>query len=263
MLTSIPHQLIIQVGLQEFTFAVKNSQNHKITHLKHFELEPHRVIEQQLEAIFDSNEILSSSFNQITVLHDNALHAFVPEEFFDENSLGNYLQFSTKVYSTDTFDFDKMESLKAFNVYIPFAHFNNFLLDKFGEFTFKHKNSLLLENVFKNIILSENVEVCIHLSETEFQIVVGSKENLIFFNSFNHQTKEDFIYYILFVFEQFELNPNEINVKLLGCISSSSDYFSIAYKYIRNLFVLSNPEDSNFLEISENDYQKHYILLHS
>ena len=83
------------------------------------------------------------------------------------------------------------------------------------------------------------------------------------YNSFDFSTKEDFIYYLLFTTEQLNLNPENFKVQLLGLISEDSEFFEIAYKYIRNVSLLdvSNMENKN--DLSKADNLKHFILLQS
>jgi hypothetical protein len=45
----------------------------------------------------------------------------------------------------------------------------------------------------------------VHFSEGHFEILLSKSEVII--NSFDYQTPEDFIYYVLFTAEQLSLNP--------------------------------------------------------
>jgi hypothetical protein len=47
----------------------------------------------------------------------------------------------------------------------------------------------------------------VHFSEGHFEIIVIQNQKLLLFNSFDYQTPEDFIYYVLFTAEQLSLNP--------------------------------------------------------
>ena len=60
-------------------------------------------------------------------------------------------------------------------------------------------------------------------------------KNLKFYNTFNHQAPEDFIYYLLFTCEQLQLNPETIEVVLIGEIEKKSALYSTTHKYIRNI----------------------------
>ena len=61
----------------------------------------------------------------------------------------------------------------------------------------------------------------INIAETYFDLVVTKKNALQLYNRFEYQTKEDFIYYVLFVSEQLGLNTEEFECVLMGAIKKT------------------------------------------
>ena len=57
----------------------------------------------------------------------------------------------------------------------------------------------------------------------------------MYYNAFKYKTKEDFIYYLIFVLDQLKLNPEEIELVLSGLIDKNSKLFEMVYKYVRNI----------------------------
>ena len=74
-------------------------------------------------------------------------------------------------------------------------------------------------------------------------ILVCNKQGLQLFNTFKHQSAEDFIYYTLFICEQLELNTDKIDCCLLGEIDKPSGIYDLAYKYIRNIRFIKRNEN--------------------
>src|SRR5690606_15059695 len=97
------NKLIIQVSLQNFTFCVKNQVTDEITYFKSLPINSLASLENQLETIFSKHEMLHITYDDVLVLHDNNLNTFVPDAYFDEQNLGSYLQYNTKVFATDFF----------------------------------------------------------------------------------------------------------------------------------------------------------------
>ncbi len=262
MSTPLYHKLILEVALQHFSYCVKNEVSNQISHFKSFSIDHLAPLEPQLERIFSSEDVLNATYNEILVLHDNALNTLVPEIIFDETILGNYLQYTTKVYPTDYFDYDDINSQNCKNVYVPYINYNNFLLDKWGTFTFKHISTVLIDYITHT---SEGLpyEFWLHLNTSEFQIIVLKDKKIIFYNTFQHHTKEDFIYYILFVFEQLKLDTNQVPLILLGEIDAQNEYYEIAYKYIRYVNVLDHHTIAQTLSVDTASLKPHFIVLHA
>ena len=96
-----------------------------------------------------------------------------------------------------------------------------------------------------------------------FEIVVLQNQKLLFFNSFDYKTPEDFLYYLLFTAEQLNMNPENFQLELLGTITQEDDFYQLAYKYIRNIdfFDVSELQKNNDFSTAEN--LKHFILFQS
>lgn len=256
-------KLILQVSLTEISFCIYDSLTNKIDKIAYFINENVSTsIEDFLEQIIKTNTELNSKFDDILVLHNNNLLTFVPSVLYDEQYLSSYMQYNTKVFESDYFAHDPVSSYDMNTVYIPYVNINNFLIDHFGSFNYKHSFSILTKKVLdfsKNI---EEKQVYLHIQKDSFQIIVAKNQKLILFNTFEYKTKEDFIYYVLFVLEQLQLNPETVVVKLFGTISIEDKLYEIAYKYIRNvsLFTENNTTETT---ISQQDYLQHFILIHT
>ena len=82
----------------------------------------------------------------------------------------------------------------------------------------------------------------------------------MFYNIFEYQTKEDFIYYILFTLEQLDLSTETTNISIIGAINEQSELYKILYTYIRNISFL-NSKKTIFNNQTEIDKHSNFILL--
>lgn len=170
----------------------------------------------------------------------------MPKPFFNENHLADYLNFNLKVLQNDFIAYDPVDNREMMNVYIPFVYLNNYLFDKFGSFEYKHSSSVLVERLLKQSSKNEDVKFYVNVENSHFQIVVIKQKKLLFYNSFNYSTKEDFIYYILFTAEQLHLNPEVFKLIFLGIIEKESELYKIVYDYVRHVSFFK-PNHSNFI----------------
>lgn len=259
-------KLAVQVSLNGFSFAVRDTLTNRIVTMEHVDFASFpktNKVEEHYWKAFLEHRPLTTTYDEVVVLHDNNLNTFVPRPFFDEAFAGSYLQYNTKVFETDFFTADVMENYEMNNVYIPYVNINNYLIDQFGPFEYRHVNSILVSRLLD---LSGNIEVkqvYAHFSEHTFEIIVVHNRKLVLFNSFEYQTAADFIYYLLFTAEQLQLNPEYFKLQLLGAIEEDSELFRIAYKYVRNVSLLdvSGLQRNNDFSTARN--LKHFILFQS
>ena len=257
-------KLAIQVSLNGLSFAVFDTLMNKPLTMENIpigKISPTAKIEDLFTEAFQNFPELKSSYDEVVIIHSNNLSTFVPSALFDEEYLGSYLQFNTKVFETDFFAFDILEKYEMNNVYIPYVNMNNYFIDQFGAFDYKHANSILIEKLLDVSKNNDERKMFVHVSDTHFEIVVIQNQKLELYNSFDYKTPEDFIYYILFTAEQLQLNPESFKLQLLGKITEGDSLYTIAYKYVRNTYLF----DMSFIQGSMTDAEKreHFILLHA
>lgn len=259
-------KLALRVGNDGFSFAVTDTLSRNVVAYRQIDFPDttgHPKTEERYWEAFVRNTELTRPYDEVVVLHDNPLSTFVPEPLFDEQSSAGYLQYGTRVFASDTFAHDTLPQQAMVNVYIPYANINNYLLDQFDSFEYRHSASVLVPKLLEK---SKNVTerlVFAHFSSAVVEIVIVQNGQLLFFNAFDYGTKEDFLYYLLFTAEQLQLNPEEFKLHLLGDVSEDSDLFAIAYRYVRNVTMLDVTDLQPTFGVPESDIRRHFILFNA
>ena len=254
-------KLSIQFSLDGFSFCTSNTLNevHEFsTYVFEAAVNSPELVLEKLQEIFKTEKSLQDDFISVSVIHQNNLNTLVPNQYFKENSLKSYLKYSIKTIATDLIVFDDLDFMDSKNVYVPYVNINNFLFQNFGEFEYQHHSSVLLEKLLSKS--GSTLQFYVNVSQSTFDIVVIKNSKLLFYNVFEHQTKEDFIYYILFTLEQLELSPKETTLTLLGDIEEQSDRYNILYTYIKHIEFIK-AENAIFNDQEEVSKHSNYILL--
>lgn len=258
------NELSIQFNLDGFSFCIKNHITKKDIYFCEYEFEasvntPENLL-LKIKEIFKKDTYLQKDFSKVTIIHQNNLSTLIPNAFFDEEKLSNYLDFNIKVLKTDFIAFDSLEELEAKNVYVPYININNYLFQNFGEFEYQHHTTVLLEKYINQSVSKEKV-MYVNVCKSTIDIIVLEHKKILLSNSFSFTTQEDFLYYILFTAEQLDLDTKIFALYLTGEISLDMPIYKIAYKYIKNIYFL---ESNNFI-FKDLDIPKHsnYILLGS
>jgi len=255
-------ELSIQFSLDGFSFCVLNSTTKTTIYFSDYQFEetlntPEDLL-KKIEFIFKNDANLQIEYDAVSVIHQNNLSTLVPSKYFNEDELETYLNYNIKTLKTDFITFDDVNIIDAKNVYVPYVNINNYLFQNFGEFNYKHHSTVLVEKLLKTEDSTDKTMYA-NVFKNSFDIVVIENKSLIFLNSFTYETKEDFIYYILFIAEQLQLNTEEFKLYFTGEIEKSSEAYKITYKYIKNIFFL---ESKNII-FKDLEIKNHtnYILL--
>jgi len=231
--------LSIQVSLDGFSFYGLDKVTGKRVNLIDLHTDdtstPDKIL-LKLQKVFDHNEEYLNRFSNLQVVYSNELFTVVPQSLFDPDHITDYLKYSTKILSTDFIVYDEIEAYDLIVVYIPFANINNFFFDHFGSFSYHHSISLFVKHVL-NTALTDDTGITVQLHDRNFDLIAHKGKKLILVNSFNFQNAEDFVYHILFCYEQLNLDPNEHKLTLIGIIDVKSDFIELAKKYIRTIVI--------------------------
>ncbi|MCM8569908.1 DUF3822 family protein [Gramella jeungdoensis] len=259
-------KLSIQVSLNGLSFCILDQKDNRITYFKKIDfekqLDPIKVL-SKIELTYEKEEALNQPVDEVFLLYTNSLFSLVPEKLFDEDNASNYLKFNTKILKTDFIAFDNIKD-SIVNVYIPYTNITNYFFDKYGEFEYRHSLSVLIEALLELQDNSEGTRVYLHSHLSSYELVIIENGKLLFANSFEFETKEDFLYYLLFTAEQLKLDPDSFELILLGDITKDSEEYKMAWDYIRNISFLGPFHSFSFETDHIPEYElSEYLLLKS
>lgn len=251
-----PKALSILVSLDGLSFCVLSFGKISLLSEVSFEkqLNPIEVLERLKKAL-SKEQLISEHFEKVTLTISNELFTCVPEALFNKNNLTNYLKFSSKLLKTDFADVDALPALQLHTVYIPFTNITNFIYDQFGAFTYRHSISVFAEAI---LAMQKEKSIAVNLTSQYFELVVIQDNALKLANRFTYSSKEDFIYYILFTYEQLNLDREEDILYVSGLIEEGDDNYEMAFKYIRHIAFL---EYSGYESDTSLELQPHQHLL--
>lgn len=260
-------ELSIQVNLNGLSFCILNRTSNTIEFLNsiqfHHKLNPFDVL-NRLKTELSANSVFSDEFDTITVIHQNELSTLVPKELYDESNKADYLKFNTKILKTDFITHDEIAVNESVNVYIPYININNYIFETFGEFTYKHSSTVLLDSVLQKANESNSTEVYLHVNTTMIEVAVVENKKLQLFNVFEYHSKEDFIYYVLFVFEQLKLDAETTVIHLSGRVDKNDELYKLLYTYVRHVEFEKLNYNYNFSEKVDKDQLHHnYLILNT
>jgi len=258
------NHLSIQLSLDGFSFCIYNGATQALEAYGTYELEtggsPYKHLEL-IKEIFKTDELLQPIYNSVSVSHFNNLVTQVPKAFFNIKELSSYLQYSIKVLKDDYITYDEVSGTDMMNVYIPFVNINNFLLERFGSFVFKHSSTVFIEKITQEFKHNDEDTIFVNVYNNSYELLALKGNKLQLFNSFSFKTKEDFIYYILFTAEQLDWNPEEFSLILMGAIEKDSELYNTVYNYVRNVSFYKNSKGYTLLK--DCSAHAHFTLLNS
>lgn len=257
-------KLSIQVSLNGLSFCTIDTVTNQITNSGKVRFKspstPY-LVQKELKSLLEDNEVVKQNYSEISAVHKNNLFVLVPKDLFDEEELPNYLKMNTKLLAHDHIVYDEISTLDIVNVYVPLVNVNNYLFSLFGEFEFKHSGTVLIQTLVSQKSASKEPICYAYLTDRTVELVILKQKRLLFYNQFEYHTKEDFLYYILFTFEQLDLDAEETALKMFGLIEEGDSIFSLCHEYISKVSVFVPSGVSYLMETEGEDKNIDFTIL--
>lgn len=260
------YHLSIQLGLTGFSFSILDLARNKYMVLKSFSFLKRKTATEvliTLEKILLEENILNQPFKTVNIAYYGKKAVLVPRPLFDKEKAKEFLRYNAEITESENIFFDPFKNIEAVNVFAFGPEFETWIKSHFPTAKIIHYSTSLIDNLLglnKNTLTS--AALFVHVGEYSFDVVLIDKKELLYYNSFDYQSSEDFVYFLLFVCEQLKLNPENVPLKLLGEIEKNSALYAVICKYIRDVdFIERNDSfqySYGFYEIPNHFY---FVLL--
>ncbi|MFI5219090.1 MAG: DUF3822 family protein [Bacteroidia bacterium] len=228
------YRLYMQVSDSGITACILKQGENKITALEDFRFYSQNQFNENFENVIAESRLFTlRNFRTVNccVLSGNPL--LIPQQFYSSEIAKQYFYFNTVPLPGDEIFCDDLEIPGIKNLFtFPGGHVN-LIRNRFNSVTFCHHSSILIKSVLSKFTDSHSKEAFIYLRENSFDLLITGNRKLIYYNTFSFQSCEDFLYYVLFCFEQAGLNNDTIAVTIAG--EKTPDFFSALNKYIPNI----------------------------
>jgi hypothetical protein len=232
------YHLSIVAGFDSFSCSVLDTRRNKYLALLAWSFQgiyTWPALCESISNIIKENKLLQNNFTNVSAAIVHNRSTLVPNVLFEKDNKNTYLHFNHNIESEDSVMVDDLKNTATKNIYVLPDCLDRTLRQRFSNIKFIHHSTALLDNVLLQHKHEDKPRVAVHVQMTHFEVLVTGGKKLLFYNSFGYQASEDFIYYLLFVCEQLKLNPDNLELTLLGEINRNSTVYNILHKYVRNI----------------------------
>ncbi len=224
-------------------------------------LQKEQIIEQ-LELMFEEHDFLKAGFWQkIRVSIKNQYFTLLPSSLFNKEHARRYLQLANRNLP-ESFEvkYYRHPHSEIVNVFAEEKVIMDWLRQMYParNVEFVHHTSALVEGVFHTEPAPVR-SVSVLVESAHLTIAVTNGKMLEYCNTFYYISAQDFIYYVMLVFHELQLNPEVHKVTLYGEISPESAIFEQVYRYIRNVGFGHKPTTLKFSYLFDEVYDHRYF----
>lgn len=177
-----------------------------------------------------------NSLASISLVHFEHPSVFVPKPLFDEKFLERYLSHYKLDKGDQSFGYDTMSENDQVNVYSYSTKIKSLLETAENSFQETHYNTLLSRTILNLISKAKNqIQLYVHLQKDCMDLFLTKGNTIAFHNRFSTLSEDEFLYYVFFVVEQFDLESNAFEIVFLGKIDFFNSFYDAIKLYHENI----------------------------
>ena len=247
---AVDYDLVLQVTDRSCAYSIFDHGKNSYIALEAYDI--------SLSGLAEQVHWLKNPFRSVHIIVENNRSTLIPGVLFEESEKETYLNFSLEHDENERTRFDLLSRIEVVNIYGINEILANETVTIFPDAKICHLSSVLIESIwmnFKNLITDK--QIFIFVRQADFNLLIFDRKQLIYSNAFHFKAPEDIIYFVIFVMEQLNLNPEEIPVTLLGNIGKGTPGFDLLFRYIRNIDFATRSETLHYSHVF-NDVPGHY-----
>ena len=183
-----------------------------------------------LTDLIDRDIYLDKNFKSEDFIYANKRTSIVPLDLFDRSKLREYFTINHKLMPYEELHFNKITEINAVVIFAIPSYLTTLMINKFPELRFNHQASNLIKQI--KTLNTNKVDTIINISKNYMDIVVAKEKQLILHNNFVFKTDQDFMYYLLKVYESLKIEGADQTVTVMGDIKRNSALHKIINNFV-------------------------------
>jgi hypothetical protein len=243
------YELSIQVSLNGFSFCLKGLSRNYFVGLVTCPFELSIISNDdwspQVDFILKSYNWISKPFKRVTLAFESKSFSIVPADLFVSERAHEILSISQKINDLDEIRFNEC-SRGLVNVFsIPTSLCTSWL-------KIHHNTKIVgfsapsLEYHLLSLNGSNEPNISISFANKFAIIIVSNNNKILHCSSIELHNAEDTVYHTINICKQFNINPNDSFVKLLGHFEQKEILDSLLERYFKNVAIAATNAQSHF-----------------
>ena len=257
------YRIAIQFTLGGFSYLIMDAGTNAIVAMESYlsdDLTDEKDIFNTFEKALALNKLNGKKFQSVTCIIGNRNYALIPNELFDEKESSKYLGFLHTLPQNGLVLNDNLSENECHGIYSV----SNCLIEKikgiWPDAKIVHESSIFLRHITKVANLFATTRVYVYVKNRSFDMAIFKNGNLSFFNNFKFNTKDDFLYFLMFAIEQQKMSAYETSVCVSGMILGNSEIMKLCERYIKDIRFIKNGDTIKVSEaLKEIPSQYYYI----
>ena len=216
-----------------------NQINYSLFDVKKLEHSCLRSIHTKTDEISDlikqigSEDLLKQNYASSTLSYSNFDSTIIPSSLFIEEEKSKYFNFISDQHGVTKSE--PIHQIDATIIYSIPNKLDQIIKEIQPDIIERNTTAILINQIIKQYQSSEKRTLFLILNKDKIEVLVMKEDKLYLHNIFAYTNEKDILYYILYIYEQLELDPNKNPIYIYGNVDRQDDLYLLLYKYIQEV----------------------------
>ncbi len=241
------YSLLLQLSYKSFAYTLYDNHTSKFVLLRSVDIEIDNISEyiEKIKLIIEKDEIIPNINTLIKILFYNKNTIIVPNAFYDEDKRREILEFNVNLQKNDIILSNKLRN-NDYNIFSINNDLFNFLNTTFKNYTIYNQASVVVNESILNSA-KDKTKIIIDSNSSFIDVTLIEKGTLKFKNTFEYKTTTDFVFFVLNIYDKFELQPEKTEIYISGKITPISDEVLLLKNYIKKIKFLKTSLNYSYI----------------
>ena len=260
--------LSVQADMHGVSFCIFDHQQKKHVAFRKYFLQTQRLMDnfvRQLEELLKTDDLLMLPYSSSVFLFLSQKSTLIPDNYFDQRMLKSYLEFNHELDALDEIHYNYLPSVDAYNVFALHTYIASAISHHFMGVRFYHQAMPFIERITDYSDNRQKQIMAVNINHHFFDVAVSSSSRLKLYNTFQYKEPTDLVYFILYICNEFEMDPLTLELVLSGELSDMMSYRDAIREYIPGVQTLKTADNNlseGLAKVKESNYFTLFNLVH-
>ena len=236
--SSASYHISLEMSDEGIRYAIMDTIRRKYIALRcePFDLSPGLSREDQLKKYLERDIYFNGNYKSAGLIYATMNSALIPNSLYGEENKEKLFRFTNPLAENQLLITNRPATIDATLIFSLPAGINRITEGHKIDFKLLHHSIPFIEKSARDAKNDPGRPiVSAQVFPGFLDVVVFKNGNFELFNSFRYKSVSDLVFYILYVFEQVEINPAKGSICLSGCVEDDSGTADELRKYIPKL----------------------------
>ncbi len=256
------YKLSILIGVDSFSYLVLDNTNRAVLLKEYITAAANaysKLPAEQIHELFKQDRLLKLSYAEVKVAFANRKQIFIPNRLYNPEKKSVYLEHAADITVSDHIQSNDITALRSQNVFGADRATLNFLEQMYSKIKSYHIHAALYVGFLAQTDYEKST-LFLNIRDKNVQLFFFQGKELIFSNAFPFKTEKDLTYFVMLIFDQFNLSPQEQVIRVAGDFKESGVYHEALSKHVQYIYPVQVPSNIKFEELTKKRMDNHHYF---